>query len=1461
MSAKKIGGVLMVALVCFSAQADTVFNGGALGTASDWSNNTPGPGNPGTVDVNGALGNAAQNGLLFSGATVTVGSGATLTAGIDFPAAGGNQWLFTNSTVNLGDDFFSGPSFFTLNAGSSVNAVDDFQAQDNGGNITINGGTHTAGDGFGSQAGTSTLDFLGGSVVVGRFQFNVGVTIGGTAVATATSAIAADVDGTVNVLSGWSGWLRADSFTGSTWRDAVLAGTWTLDGAPIDGTLFDANFFVSTDGKTLSLTALPDPLIQQVGDSYYWYFTYLRQRDLDGTEIAYIPQYSSNPASGEWTDIDFMVSSITAVDSEMDLVSARGICDASDGELTVATNAIPLDFRLSNNNFEDPSVTDGTSVSGVTDWNNYIWPGWTGPVTQNPNLSTTIGPCFAMVGDNYAYIDAGGIWQSFDVEIEPETTYTLRCMIAQGSLSNPWYHFRLRCPERNIDLALSDKDTRPFEALNKWGSVSISWDSTGSDYVGLKLEAWFKGSRVAIDRVVLTSARTNPKLAYNPSPASGAHGVESSGQLAWQAGGGATSHRVYIGNDKAAVASADTGDPEYQGEQSSTDFTLSLSNGYGEYYWRIDEYSDGSWHPGNVWDFTTVASESHHPLSDTWVGTDAIGRTLPDYSQCGPVRQDKYVGLFAFIGHSLNNIDWPRDGLFYEMSGNSTETLAAQAPFSFKPYYWAEPELGNYFYYDEYVIRKHAQMFVDAGVDVLFIPWRDRVEAICDVYEKIRAEGGETPQFAFYILPGDRVSEEEALSFYEDIYLENEYQDLWFYWKGKPLMLTYGDPTGFSSTLQNFFTFRKCWAWDTASDYNSWSWYEYAPQTHSWSGEPEVPECVSVSVAGHPTQNRGRSYTSTGGQPAFDQYHLTPYTGQGLHFAEQWERALDLDPEFIFITGWNEWISACYQPNGETFLGHTPTAGDPDWYYFFVDMYNQEYSRDIEPMKGGHTDNYYFQMVDYIRQFKGVNSQPLPSTPKMIHIDGGFSDWNGVLPEFKDHMFDTFHRNIPAVGDNVPFVDTTGRNDFIDMKVARDTAYIFFYAKTRDAITPYTDPNWMMLFIDADQDPSTGWEGYDYLLNRAPSSGTTTLEQATTTNWSWTTVSSEIEYAVSGNEIEIRVPRSSIGQGGGFDPVALDFHWVDNIQADNDIIEFAVSGDSAPTRRFNYRYQTQEPDGTTLLSEDFESASGNDYWGDWDIVTSQAYSGSKSLECSSTDGTMVTPTVSTTGKDSFRVSFKYMIDGVDYDDVQLWYHNGSSWVAIELGAVQEDVWLYYSDVRLNSGDDAQFFHGALQFRITGASVDYGEAVWIDDFEVVCNVSPEQPAPTYEESYEMWAGTYGMDGGSGNGIMTADADGDGLDNLAEYGLGTDPLATNAGDGIVVEFSSSNMVYTFPRRLHAAELGLDYELVHKTNLLAAAAWTPVGTEADTSGIDAYFESVTNEAPTNLDQDFFRLEITVE
>jgi rhamnogalacturonyl hydrolase YesR len=72
MKAKLIVGLGLLLGAVGASQADTVFtnSAGALGTAGDWSNRKPGPRNPGTVDVNGSLGNASQEKQLFSEAKV-----------------------------------------------------------------------------------------------------------------------------------------------------------------------------------------------------------------------------------------------------------------------------------------------------------------------------------------------------------------------------------------------------------------------------------------------------------------------------------------------------------------------------------------------------------------------------------------------------------------------------------------------------------------------------------------------------------------------------------------------------------------------------------------------------------------------------------------------------------------------------------------------------------------------------------------------------------------------------------------------------------------------------------------------------------------------------------------------------------------------------------------------------------------------------------------------------------------------------------------------------------------------------------------------------------------------------------------------------------------------------------------------------------------------------------------------
>ncbi|WP_411275546.1 hypothetical protein [Daejeonella sp.] len=232
--------------------------------------------------------------------------------------------------------------------------------------------------------------------------------------------------------------------------------------------------------------------------------------------------------------------------------------------------------------------------------------------------------------------------------------------------------------------------------------------------------------------------------------------------------------------------------------------------------------------------------------------------------------------------------------------------------------------------------------------------------------------------------------------------------------------------------------------------------------------------------------------------------NLTPQTGEGLHFAEQWERALSIDPEFVFVTGWNEWTAGKqtmkddiqnelkkwdFYPGAKLGkVGKELKTGD----VYFIDQYNQEYSRDIEPMKGGHSDNYYYQLLAGIRKYKGT-SQPekvMPSKP--IDIRGTFSQWESTGISFYDHIYDTEPRNSPGNFMAGPYLNRTGRNDISTIKVAHDLKNIYFYIQTVEKLSSEKDINWMLLFIDADQNKATGWEGYDFVVNKDVTEATRT---------------------------------------------------------------------------------------------------------------------------------------------------------------------------------------------------------------------------------------------------------------------------------------------------------------------------------------------------------------------------------
>lgn len=550
-----------------------------------------------------------------------------------------------------------------------------------------------------------------------------------------------------------------------------------------------------------------------------------------------------------------------------------------------------------------------------------------------------------------------------------------------------------------------------------------------------------------------------------------------------------------------------------------------------------------------------------------WVATDALGRSLPSWPEVGPSHINKYVGIFYFLWHGA----YP--GKLYDISKliRSNTSKPAYGPAG-AFHWWGEPEADYYKADDPWLIRRNLQMLTNAGIDVLFMDvtngdtYLGTVIKLCSISLEMRQQGQTTPYICF--VTNSRIKETIA-NLYTNFYTKDKYASLWFRWDGKPLVLGRQEEV-IDPVQRAFFTWRYSWQFtDAKTQPGHWQWLDNTPQNYGWVSDPNKPEEIPVAVASHPVFGVGKSSVNGRGLK-INQFLTTPFTNQGLHFAEQWQRALTVNPSVIFVTGWNEWIAQRFVADTNDryqvfkhFINHKLQHGET----FFQDLYNEEFNRDIEPMKGGYSDNYYYQLIANVRRFKGMSKPEVASNAMTLVIDGKFDEWNAVKPVFKDPQGDTFNRNWPRCDNTVRLINTTGRNDLVESRIAQDKSFVYAFARTVRPLTAATERNWMLLFIDSDQSKKTGWQGYDVVINRqVKPTGQTSVHRWIKGHWQ---PSGTGIYKVAGQQVELRVPKSALGFGS---KTAFDFHWADNIQKWNDISEFMLNGDSAPDRRFNYRY-------------------------------------------------------------------------------------------------------------------------------------------------------------------------------------------------------------------------------------------------------------------------------------------------
>ncbi len=578
-------------------------------------------------------------------------------------------------------------------------------------------------------------------------------------------------------------------------------------------------------------------------------------------------------------------------------------------------------------------------------------------------------------------------------------------------------------------------------------------------------------------------------------------------------------------------------------------------------------------------------------MPDTWAAIDGLGRTLPMHEDVGDAREDKSVAMFYWDWHNtddgapLNVTEFMRK--YPEIQNDYKSDLWPEGA---TRYFWDEPVYGYYLTTDEWVIRRQAELLAAAGVDVIFmdntngtLTWRNSYQVIYKVFEEARRDGVNVPKISF-MLPfaaGENTAV-QLKSLYQDIYRPGRYQDLWFYLDGKPMIMAYRtslterrtDPL--EQEIWNFFTFRAGEPVYNAKDYHAkregterWGWLSTTPQALYYSAaDPDHVEMTTVGVAHNWSAEKG--LTAMNGENIFGRHHTTEGYDErpdaklwGANFAEQWEYAIAKNPRIVFVTGWNEWNAGRYE-------SWPPTDAAVE--NAFPDEFDETYSRDIEPTMGDLKDHYFYQLVSYVRKFKGARPVPAATAPKAVDLNADPAvEWADVGPEFIAYPHNTGDRDAAAYG-GVRLTDQSGRNDFVGLKVSRDGENYYFLAECAEDITPSADPDWMRLYLTIPDHKDNGWEGFHYVVNRtSPSADKATVDRFTG-NGSETEPAGEADYRVTGRYLVMKIPCSALGLADT--ESELQFKWTDNVEF-GDIMQVYIRGDAAPAGRFRYVYRVK----------------------------------------------------------------------------------------------------------------------------------------------------------------------------------------------------------------------------------------------------------------------------------------------
>ena len=494
-----------------------------------------------------------------------------------------------------------------------------------------------------------------------------------------------------------------------------------------------------------------------------------------------------------------------------------------------------------------------------------------------------------------------------------------------------------------------------------------------------------------------------------------------------------------------------------------------------------------------------------------------VAAAAAGFSAGAAPEKERLVGLFYFLWLGEHGRQGPYD---------VTKILAADPDAGRKVdssvwggvgvyHHWGEPLYGYYFSDDEWVVRRHMKLVMQAGVDFLFFDttnsfiYEHNAKLVMRVLKEYHDAGWKVPRVMFYT---NSDSGKTVQRIYDAIYSHGFAKEVWFELDGKPVVVAKEEEC--SPQMRAFFAIVKSQWPNEPSKKGGWPWMDFERPQRLFEGERVGKSVMNVSVAQHPQLrfgdsamygekgNRGRAFHDGANDPAPDAWK------KGGNFREQWARAIEADPDIVLVTGWNEWIAGRWQ-------------GIPERPIMFVDCANDEYSRDIEMMRGGYGDAYFLMLRDFVRKYKRANDEPAANPTASWKRYRCFAD--SSMP--RDHA-----------GYGTNYVNRTQRNAPLWIDVSHDAERVLFRVKTANPIAGKPgEGDFMQILVDGKVANVLG------------------------------------EAKVVGDRMELAVPRAALGLGES--PFRFEFKFVDSPKPCCDPLDWYDLGVVEPLGRVCFVYR------------------------------------------------------------------------------------------------------------------------------------------------------------------------------------------------------------------------------------------------------------------------------------------------